>query len=154
MVQPSAMAEAFKILTGQESLLLVTITGILAITGLIKMSRRSQSFATYLFALSLMQAVIILILRPIGANAPHILARYMLIVLPVLLIFVAAGVEAILAVFHSPIKKWIRMALPVGLCIAFFLGGPILAVSYRPNNATSLMMLVHALKGKKYHSIL
>jgi len=154
MVQPSVMAEAFKILTGQESLLLIAITVILAITGLIRVYRKSQSFAAYLFALSLMQAVIILILRPIGANAQHILARYMLLALPVLLIFVAAGVEAISAVFHSPLKKWVRIALPVGLCTLFFLEGPILAVNYRPNNATSLMMLVYALKGEKYHSIL
>jgi len=154
MVQPSVMAEAFKILTGQESLLLIAITVILAITGLIRVYRKSQSFAAYLFALSLIQAVIILILRPIGANAPHILARYLLLALPVLLIFVAAGVEAILTVFHSPLKKWVRIALPVGLCTFFFLGGPILAVNYRPNNAISLMMLLHALKGKGYHSIL
>jgi len=154
MVQLSVMAEAFKILTGQKSLHLIAITVILAITGLIRACRKSPSFAAYLFALSLIQAVIILILKPIGANAPHILARYMLLALPAILIFVAAGVEAILAVFHSPLKKWVRIALPVGLCTLFFLEGPILAVNYRPNNATSLMMLLHALKGKNYHSIL
>ncbi|MBC8466763.1 MAG: hypothetical protein H8D55_02880 [Deltaproteobacteria bacterium] len=154
MVQLSVMAEAFKILTGQESLIIITITLMLAITGLIRMCRKSPSFTAYLFALSLIQAVTILILRPMGANAPHILARYMLLALPAMLIFVAAGVEAILAVFHSPLKKWVRIALPVGLCTLFFLEGPILAVNYRPNNATSLMMLVYALKGEKYHSIL
>ena len=154
MVQFSAMAEAFKILTGQESLLLIAITVILAITGLTRVYRKSPSFMAYLFALSLIQAVTILILRPIGVNAPHILARYMLMALPAMLIFAAAGVEAILAIFHCPIKKWVRIALPVGLCMALFLGGPILTIGYRPNNATSLMMLVHALKGKNYHSIL
>ena len=154
MVQLSVMAEAFKILTGQESLLLIAITVILAITGLIRVYRKSPSFAAYLFALSLIQAVTILILRPIGANAPHILARYLLLALPALLIFAATGVEAISAAFHGRPRKWIDTALPVSLCIAFFLGGPILAIGYRPNNATSLMMLVHALKGEKYHSIL
>jgi len=153
MVQFSVMAEAFKILTGQQSFL-IAITVILAIIGLIRVYRKSPSFSAYLFALSLIQAVTILILRPIGANAPHILARYLLLALPVLLIFAAAGAEAISAAFHGRPRKWIGTALPVGLCIALFLGGPILAIGYRPNNATSLMMLVHALKGKKYHSIL
>jgi len=135
-------------------LLIIAITVILAITGLIRVYRKSPSFTAYLFALSLIQAVIILILRPIGANAPHILARYLLVALPALLIFTATGTEAISAAFHGRLRKWVSIALPVGLCIAFFLGGPILAVSYRPNNATSLMMLVYALKGEKYHSIL
>jgi len=154
VIQASVLTDAFRILTGMESPILVIMICILAITGLIKMYRQEQPLAIYLLTLSLIQPVILLILRPIGANAPHILARYLLLALPALLIFAAAGVEAISTVFHGQLRKWVGTALPVGLCIAFFLGGPITSTSYRPNNATSLIMLIHALKGKGYQQVL
>ncbi|MBW1781805.1 MAG: hypothetical protein JRL30_13825 [Deltaproteobacteria bacterium] len=154
MVHLFPLGDSFRILTGQEPFIFIAITIVLAISGMISLCRKSQPFGVYLIALSLIHLVTILILKPIGADAPHILARYMLMVLPGLLIFVASGVEAVSGVFYGPTKKWIRILLPVGLCTLFFLRGPIPALMYQPNDATSLVMLIRTLKGESYHSIL
>lgn len=146
----SVLADAFRILMGVASPLLVIPMFILVVMGLIRVYGKSRSFAAYLFVLALIQTVAILIVRPLGATSPHILSRYLLIALPPLLVFVAAGAEAIPRLFHGPFKTWMRTALPVGLCLALFLGSPVMAIMQRPNNAVTLTMLLYALEGRDY----
>lgn len=154
LIQVPIISDAFTYLAGMTTLWMVITMGGLIIMGLKKAYRNYPFFASYLLALSLIQAITIFFLRPVGTNAPHILARYLLILLPALLIFASSGVEAVTHFFHDPFKKIMRVAIPVCLCLAVFLGGPVMVVSHRPNNATALTMLLQALEGRKYDRIL
>lgn len=154
MISPSNLIDAFRVLSGMESPLLTIIIFLLVIAGLIKTYREKRRFAIYLLTLSLIQPITLLILRPLGSTVPIIFARYMLLILPALLIFAAAGVEAVLTVFGGSLMKWTRPVLTAALCAVLFLGGPVPSATYTPNNATSLVMLLHALKGKGCHQVL
>lgn len=147
-------ASAFRLLTGMEWSVMVILIGLLSVLGLAQMYWRTRLFAAYLMTLSLVQIMAILMIRPVGGTAPHILARYLLVLLPVLLLFTSVGLEAIIETIGARHNKWLRTALSVILCAGFFAGGPILAVSYRPNNATGLTLMIHALFGKEYQSML
>lgn len=149
-----AWAGAFRLLTGMEWSLAVILIGVLAVAGLVRMWRSARPFAGYLMTLSVIQVMAILLVRPIGGVSSHILARYLLLVLPILLLFTAAGLETLPATIGARCNKWLRPVLSVALCVVFFAGGPILAVSYRPNNATGLLLLIHALFGKECQDLL
>ena len=148
------LAVAFRMLTGMDQGSIVVLLAFLAIFGIYEMLVDSLNFTVLLLTLSLLQVVAIFLVQPVGIDSPHILARYLLPVLPCLLLVVSKGTHAVSLILPQGRKKWVRVTIPMVVCAAFFWGGPLLAVNYRPNNGTSLMLLVHALAGNKYPEIL
>jgi len=149
-----AVFDAFRMLTGMKWPILIILIGIITASGVVHMCREASLFPVYLITLSLIQLVAIVVIRPIGSGAPHILARYILTALPALLLFTAAGVETLQKVIKTGSNRWPRIALGAVICTAFLVGGPILDVSYRPNNATSLILLIQTLYGSNHQSII
>jgi len=148
------LAAAFRILTGMDQRSIVILIGLLALMGLNRMFVGTPIFTIYLMGMSLLQMSALFLVQPVGVGSPHILARYLLPTLPCLLLLVSTGTHAVSLSLFPERRKWARAAIPIAVCSAFFWGGPILAVSYQPNNGTSLMLLVHALSGKDYRGIL
>ncbi len=148
------LAVAFRILTGMDQGAIVVLIALLALFGINRMLVDSLVFTLLFMTLSLLQMSTIFLVQPIGIDSPHILARYLLPALPCLLLVVSKGTHAASLKFPRVPGKWARVVIPISVCAAFLWGGPLLAVSYRPNNGTSLMLLVHALAGQKYQWIL
>ena len=150
----SQLLGAFRILTGMDQRTVTIVTAILALFGIIRMLIGLPVFTLFLMSLSLLQVIAVLWVRPVGIDSPHILSRYLLPLLPFLLLAVSTGIHAIASIFPPRLKKWTGAAIPVAFCAAFFWGGPVPAVSYQPNNGMSLTFLAHALTGTQYQRIL
>ena len=145
---------AFRILSGMDQGTVTIVAVIAAFFGLIRMLIGFPVFTLFLMSLSLLQLMALLWVKPVGIDSPHILARYLLPLLPFLLLAVSTGIYAVASIFPPRFKKWADVTLPVAFCTAFFWGGPVPAVSYQPNSGMSLTLLAHALTGTQYQKIL
>ncbi|MCG6879193.1 MAG: glycosyltransferase family 39 protein [Deltaproteobacteria bacterium] len=150
----SQLLSSFRILTGMDQRTVVLVIVILASFGIIRMLIGLPVFTLFLMSLSLLQLTAVLWVQPVGIDSPHILSRYLLPLLPFLLLAVSTGIHAISSIFPIRFRKWAGVTIPMAFCVAFFWGGPVPAVSYQPNNGMSLMLLVHALTGARYQRIL
>jgi hypothetical protein len=150
----SELAVAFRLLTGMDQVEMVVIIALLFGFGTIRMLVDLPVFTLFFLTLSLLQLSTIFLVQPIGIDSPHILTRYLLQVLPFLLLAVSKGIHALVSIVPTGHKKWAGVSIPIAFYAAFFWGGPIPAVSYQPNNGMSLMLLVHALVGNEYPKIL
>ena len=153
-IQPRAVLDAFRILFSMEGIGISILMGALSFAGMIRLRRTGSTLLGYLIALSGLQLISILVVRPLGSDSPHILARYLLPVLPCLLLFSAAGIVGISTATGLSRNKRLRPLLPVALCAALITGGPVMAVTYNPNNATGLILLIHSLAGEKHQWML
>ena len=145
---------AFRILTGMEQGTVTMVTAIAVFFGIIRMLIGLPVFTLFLMSLSSIQVMAVLWVQPIGIDSPHILARYLLPLLPFLLLAVSTGISEIYLVFPIRYKRLAGVAISVAFCATFFWGGPVPAVSYKPNNGISLTLLAHALTGRQYQRIL
>lgn len=150
----SQLLSSFRILIGMDQRTVALVIAILVSFGIIRMLIGLPVFTLFLMSLSLLQLTAVLWVQPVGIDSPHILSRYLLPLLPFLLLAVSTGIHAISSIFPLRFRKWAGVAIPVAFCAAFFWGGPVPAVSYQPNNGMSLMLLAHALTGTQYQRIL
>ena len=148
------LGTAFRMLTGMDERSIAILMAILVLIGCKRLFVQAPIFIAYLVSLSLLQVLAIFLIQPVGVDAPHILARYLLPALPCLLLPASMGIHGISSTVAMGSGKWTGIVVSMFFCALFFWGGPISAVSYRPNNGMSLTLLVHALAGSDYQSIL
>jgi hypothetical protein len=113
---------AFEVLAGDAGPWASRLLGLLAVLGALRGLRVAPRFVGYLLTLSALQAGAIFLTIPAGIAWRLVLARYLLPVLPVLLMLVALGLEA-LAV---GLRRWrVGGALAASVAASVFLAGPI-----------------------------
>ena len=136
MFTPTEITSAAGLLLGTEWRWVQALTLAIVTIGAVFLSRK-QSALTALLALTSATAVLsILVTRPTGIGYPIVLARYLLFLLPVLLLGLAAGLRAV--------GEWLLgdqqpAASVVGLAWVVFIvkAGPLPQIYYQPNNFTN-----------------
>lgn len=140
------------IFTGKGNPGLILCMGLLIIVGIMGNYRKANSYLLYILVLSMVQIVFIIMVKPVAGNGPHIFARYVLLVLPVLLLMVAIGTDYLFSIFIL-LGQWPKFIFAVLLCASIFLSGPIPSMRYYPNNAMSLSLFSHIVFGSDYRQI-
>lgn len=139
---------AFWILTGSGNLITTIAMSLLILVALIRQYGTAHFFLIYLAALSMIQIVFVIITRPVAGGGSHIFARYILLVLPVLLLMAAVGMNSFFSTSVSLSGKWLKNCLATLLCLAVFFSGPIPSMRHHPNNAMSLSLFAHIVFGE------
>ncbi len=110
---------------------------VLAGIGLFRMYRTAPRFGAFLAVLILIQVIAVAVASPRGVERAPVLGRYLLPVLPVLLLFAAVGLRWAAGLAGSFRGKGLHIAVVAGTCTILFVSGPLSEVYYRPNNWTS-----------------
>ena len=106
-LRASAVLSAGRLLAGTAVPALAGAFWLLAAVGLLRLARRDLELALFGAVLAAGQAAPLVILPPYGLGNPVILARYLLVALPVVLLWVAHGLE--------PPDRWPRAVRRPGL---------------------------------------
>jgi hypothetical protein len=93
-------------------------------------------------ALSALQVAAIYVALPVGIGWRVVLARYLLPVLPALLLFAAAGLEAVGSLAPPPARRTMRIGLATALVAGLFASGPAPAALTGPANWVSHQLYV------------
>jgi hypothetical protein len=149
-IKIETMADTFAIFTGKDNLGLTVCMGLFMLIGIIGNYRKANLYLVYLITLSMIQIAFITIVRPVAGNGPHIFARYILLVLPVLLLLVSMGMDYLFSRLKVPFDKWLKFFVAVVFCGVIFLGGPIPSMRFYPNNAMSLSLFSYMIFGSDY----
>jgi len=149
-VSVETAASALGVLVGSAGPVLGACMVALGAVGFLGFFRRG-SFLTYLGVLALLQVAAVLAAGPLGGGSPFIVARYMLPVGPILLLFAAAG-AARLAKWSGSHARWAGPAMATGLVCASLLKGPLPAQAFYPNQWMSQQILVSASFGAEEYN--
>ena len=111
---------------------LVAVVFAAAVVGVVRLWRRDRELAGYLLAVMAAGTLAIVAARPNWIMHPPVLARYVVPILPVFLLFAAEGAVALVAIPIAPVR-----ALAIGLAGgALWCYGPLPAQSWEPNQFT------------------
>jgi len=141
---------SLSIFTGKDSLLVTICLVFCILAGFFRNYRNSNYYFVYLLFLSAIQIVFIISIRPVAGHGPHIFARYILLILPVLLLMAAAGVKSLFAFLNGFNWDWLRPWIAAVLCFLLFCNGPIPSMRFQPNNAMELSLFSYMLFGRDY----
>jgi hypothetical protein len=111
-------------------------TAALAALGLARAPRSCRLLLALLAAGVVAQIAALIVVRPLGLEAPHILARYLMPAGPVLLLCAASGLAAAASALAGRLRLGPRVAPPAVVAAALaasFLGGPLPGAYTRPN---------------------
>lgn len=154
-IQFASILKALWILIGGLNSALV-ISGIVILIGAglfinIISGHDKNRFFLYLSFLSLVQIIFVIISRPVAGNGPHILARYIILTAPALLIFIASGIKTILVSLN--IRLYIQVFLTTAFLFVYLLDGPVPSSVFPYSNATNLLLLGNIIHGKDFQDI-
>lgn len=126
-VQPGAVADAARLLAGTVHPLLAGLFWAAAAAGFVRLLRRDRELALYSALLVGAHAAALAVAQPYGLANPLVLGRYLLLVLPVVLLWVAHGLD-----WRG--RRWTRLAgLAAGaaLLVSIVATGPFAAPRLR-----------------------
>jgi hypothetical protein len=115
---------ALQVLSGEAGPVACGVVGLLACLGAVEAFRRAPRLTAFLSTLSALQVAAIFVVLPAGTGWRIILARYLLPVLPALLLFAAAGIEATASLVPPSARRVLRIALATALVVGLFAAGP------------------------------
>lgn len=154
VINIETIKNAFLIFTGKDSQLVTICLGFLIFVGFCNNFWKSNYYFLYLVVISAIQITFIIIARPLAGNGPQIFARYVLSVLPVLLLMAAAGTKSLFPTINGFYRRWLSTLSAIVLCLLVFLSGPILSMRFQPNNAMDSSLFSYILFGSDYHFFL
>jgi hypothetical protein len=105
---------------------------------------RRPRLAAYLGGLTAAQLGLVMVAQAKGGQMPIVLARYLLPILPILLLGVALGAEAIDDALRRFWARSPRGVFAAAVCALACLLGPLPATYYRPNNWTNHPLFQYA----------
>lgn len=126
---------------GGKGLLILILS--LAIYGGVQTGRSRHLFALYIIFISLLQIGVLILVKPWQSDRVDVLARYMMPLIPVILVFTAAGMEALSGWFHGVYKQIFQVGFGIPLLVFIFVTGPIPKIYYRPNNTISILLYMN-----------
>jgi hypothetical protein len=130
-VTPESAYRTLLMLFGISQPLLLVALAALTVLGIHRMWRRDSDLTAYLGTVILGAAVAIAAARPVWIHHPLLYGRYLLAVLPFLLLFLAEGTIA--AVDRLRSAAALRAAAVAAMVIALWWLGPISSYFYYPN---------------------
>jgi hypothetical protein len=125
----SVLPDVFRLYAGTASVTLAILCGLLALLGLVLLVRRGgrdRRLALFTVTVAAGHLAGLLALSPLGLASPAILGRYLLPILPFLLLWVACGVALPWQGEGETIsRRRAQAALAAGLLAALFFSGPL-----------------------------
>jgi hypothetical protein len=122
---------------GTGQLWVAALFAITALAGAVILIRRDAGFTAHLVWACFVAVIGSSASRAEAVSIPIVFARYTLVLLPVLLLLVAAAVEALMEVARARTGSLAAAALPAAIVITLLAQGPLPAIYYRPNNWTN-----------------
>ncbi len=120
----------WRLVAGTGSDLLAAVFAAVFLLGAVRLWRRDRELCGYLASVLLIGTAAIVLARPAWISHAGVLARYALPALPIVLLGIAAGLNALLEAIPLPA---LRPALAAGILVALFVAGPLRAVLAAPN---------------------
>jgi len=133
---------ALQVLSGDAGATACGVVGVLACLGGVAAFRRARRLTAFVATLSALQVAAIYAALPAGTGTRLVVARYLLPVLPALLLFSAAGTEAIASLVPLAARRILRVALAAALVVGLFAAGPGPAALTGPANWVSQQLYV------------
>ena len=124
---------AFDMLLGHSSSLMTFLVVLLILRGSLCLWKREKTLMYYLLALSALQVIGVILAQPAYGFFPLVVARYLLLLLPLLLTMLAVGVTGIFDNWHAVPSTVRRSVIPSLLCLGLFLDGPLPGVYGAPS---------------------
>ncbi len=131
-----------QLVSGTASTVLLVLWVVLMFTGLWWLLRKATWFAWLMLLAIPVNVVFIVVVKPFGIESSAIFLRYCIVCLPILLLFVAAGLHRLLQAGESKIAKSRLVKITIVAVPAAFIGtvlfyGPLPVIYRAPNNFTS-----------------
>jgi hypothetical protein len=137
-VTRATLAGAAQLFAGTANMRLVALVGVLAVLGAAVTVARRRAFGASFVALAACQVGAAFAAAPAGLVHPIVVVRYMLPVLPLVLLWVAIGIHALAR------RALPAAALGIALAALLFAGGPLPALCRRPNDWTNHALFQYA----------
>ncbi len=116
------------------------VAAVLAGIGWLRMAREAPWLGALLATLVTLQGIAVAVASPLGVEQVPILGRYLLPVLPVLLLFAAVGLEWLTSLAGGSRGRIVLPVVVAATCAFLFLSGPLPKVFYTPNNWTTTVL--------------
>ncbi len=116
------------------------VATVLAGIGWLRMAREALRLGALLATLVTLQGIAVAVASPLGVEQVPILGRYLLPMLPVLLLFAAVGLEWLTSLAGEARGRVLLPAMVACACAFLFLSGPLPKVFYTPNNWTTTVL--------------
>ena len=120
-------------LSGSYSIALAIVFYAAAARGLLVLFREQPGFATFGAVLVVAQVLCVIGVAPPGLQEPVLLTRYVLVILPLLLVWVAVGLTRSFATL-SRRARWAQPVLAFALLMAWLFTGPLATAEYRESS--------------------
>jgi hypothetical protein len=131
-VTATTLARTAHKIAGSASTPVAAVVFFAAVVGVVRLWRRDRELAGYLLTVTTVGTLAIVAARPNWIMHPPVLARYVVPVLPLFLLFAAEGIVTLAAIPIAPVR-----AIAIGLAgSALWALGPLPAQSYEPNQFT------------------
>ncbi len=115
---------ALQVLSGDAGAAACGVVSVLTCLGGVVALRRAPRLTAFVSTLSALHVAAIYMALPAGTGTRLVLARYLLPVLPALLLFAAVGAEAIASLAPPAARRILRVALAIALVVGLFAAGP------------------------------
>lgn len=131
-VTATTLARTAHKIAGSASTPVAAVAFIAAFVGAARLWRRDRELAGYLLTVMAVGTLAIVAARPNWIMHPPVLARYVVPILPLFLLFAAEGAVTLIVIPIAPVR-----AIAIGLAgIALWAYGPLPAQSWEPNQFT------------------
>jgi hypothetical protein len=132
----NSISGAAHLLAGSRSNAFVMVAALLCVAGAVILYRRSRRLAAFLLFVVFCQALFAVATAPEGIHVPIVLARYLLALLPILLLLAAVSVQRLDQALGK-LSYYPAGSLAALLVLAQFFAGPLRSIYYFPNNWTN-----------------
>lgn len=150
-IELATVLKAFRLLIcGTDNIFVSIVVLIFLSIGVYHLFTRSANgpFFGYLSFLSMLQVLFVVISKPLAVNGPHIFARYIIIILPLLLLVLATGIDAVCSCFK---KNRIHQAIVmIAVFAMLFFKGPIPSSIFGYSNMANNLILAQMILGETY----
>ena len=131
-VTPAAVVRTSHMIAGSAYTPVAAVVFAAVIVGAARLWRRDRELAGYLLTVMAVGTLAIVAARPNWIMHPPVLARYVVPILPLVLLFAAEGVVTLVAIPIAPVR-----AAAIGIAgVALWAYGPLPAQSWEPNQFT------------------
>lgn len=135
----ATLAGASELLLGTASLALRAACGAAVLAGGIVLLRRAPGLATWLAVVAAAQVVALVVTAPHGLRFPIVLARYLFVLSPFLLLLLALGIDAADAALSRrfPASRVRVPLVATASVVLLYLAGPLRWIDAYPNGFTN-----------------